>query len=222
MISARNLFFAGGLALAPFVANAQAPATEAPSTEAPLVAGSQTPVTEAPPMMASANDYVIGTGDQLQVFVWRNPDLSATVPVRPDGKITTPLVQDMQAQGRTPSELAANLRTALAQYIKEPIVNVVVREFASARSTAAIRVIGAATAPKAVPYRTGITALDVLVEVGGLTPYASGNRAQIIRNVDGKTTAIPLRLSDLMNSGKLKANVELKPGDIIRIPQRAF
>lgn len=203
MVSVRKLVVVGALwALAPVVAFAQ-----------PAV---------PPPASASASNYVIGPGDQLQVFVWRNPDLSTTVPVRPDGRITTPLAQDVQAQGKTPSELAASLRTVLLQFVQDPIVTVVVKEFAAPNNAAVIRVIGAAATPKTVPYRAGLTALDVLVEVGGLTPYASGNRAQIIRMVNGKSTAFPLRLSDLLKSGKMKANVELMPGDIIRIPQRSF
>lgn len=206
MVTVRQSFLVGFLfLLAPVVAFAQA-----------------TPGNEAPPASASSSNYVIGPGDELQVYVWRNPELSTTVPVRPDGKISTPLAQDIQAQGKTPTELAANLRVVLSQFVNEPIVTVVVSKFAAPNNMAVIRVIGAAATPKTVPYRKGITALDVLVDVGGLTPYAAGNRAQIIRTINGKSTTIPVRLSDLLKSGKMKANVELMPGDIIRIPQRAF
>jgi len=171
---------------------------------------------------ASQADYRIGPGDQLQIFVWKNPDLSTQTPVRPDGKISAPLVQDIQAQGRTPVELAAALKTALSAYIQDPVVPVVVNEFADPTNSAAIRVIGSAVNSKSVPYRAGITTLDVLIDVGGLTTYANGNRAELIRQVNGKYVSYPLRLADLVKSGDLKANVELRPGDIIRIPQRAF
>lgn len=184
----------------------------------PLAAQAQ-PI--APPA-AVASDYRIGAGDELQVFVWKNPDLSTEVPVRPDGKITTPLVQDIQAQGKTPSELGKALEAALGNYIQSPVVTVVVKSFSSPSNAAAIRVIGSAAAPKTVPYRSGLTALDALIEVGGLATYANGNRAQLIRTVNGKYTSFPLRLADLVKSGDLRANIELMPGDIIRIPQRGF
>lgn len=192
----------------------------------PLAAQAQAVEPAAPAAAAAASvdttNYQIGPGDALQIFVWRNPDLSTEVPVRPDGKITTPLVQDIQAQGKTPTELAANLREALGKYIQDPVVTVLVKSFASPSNASAIRVIGASVAPKAVPYRSGMTALDVLIEVGGLTTYASGNRAQLIRTTNGQTVAYPLRLADLLKGGNLKANLQLMPGDIIRIPQRGF
>src|SRR5690606_34191801 len=150
----------------------------------PMAANAETAPAPAPrPEAAAANqsNYRIGPGDELEVFVWKNPDLSTTVPVRPDGKITTPLVQDIQAQGRTPTELAAALNAALSNYIQEPVVTVLVKTFAAPNNVSAIRVIGSAVNPKTVPYRAGMTALDVLIDVGGLAPYANGNRAQIIR-----------------------------------------
>jgi polysaccharide export outer membrane protein len=171
---------------------------------------------------ADAANYQIGPGDELQIFVWKNPDLSVTVPVRPDGKISTPLVADMQAQGKTPTELAANLRGALGKYIQDPVVTVLVKNFAAPGSSASIRVIGAAVAPKSVPYRAGLTVLDVIIDVGGLTTYADGNDAQLIRIQNGTSRAIPLHLADLVKAGDLKANMQLMPGDIIRIPQRWF
>lgn len=166
--------------------------------------------------------YLIGAGDNLQIFVWKNQDLSTDVPVRPDGKITTPLVQDMQAQGKTPTQLAADLRQQLATYIQDPVVTVVVKSFAAPANAAAIRVIGAAATPKTVPYRTGLTALDVLIEVGGLNSFANGNAAQLLRRENGAYRSYPLHLKDLVNQGDLKANVDLMPGDIIRIPERWF
>jgi polysaccharide export outer membrane protein len=167
-------------------------------------------------------EYLIGAGDALQVFVWKNPELSSEAPVRPDGRITTPLVQDIQAQGKTPTELAADLRQALSAYIQDPVVTVVVKSFAAPANTAAVRVIGAAVKPKTVPYRAGLTALDVLIEVGGLGAFASGNRATLLRREASGYRAYPLRLNDLVNSGDLRANVNLMPGDIIRIPERLF
>lgn len=171
---------------------------------------------------ADAANYQIGPGDELQIFVWKNPDLSVTVPVRPDGKISTPLVADMQAQGKTPTELASSLKGSLSKYIQDPVVTVLVKNFAAPGSAASIRVIGAAATPKSVPYRAGLTVLDVIIDVGGLTTYADGNEAQLIRNQGGTSRSIPLHLADLVKGGDLKANVQLMPGDIIRIPQRWF
>jgi polysaccharide export outer membrane protein len=169
-----------------------------------------------------AADYLIGPGDELQIFVWKNPDLSVTLPVRPDGRISTPLVADIQAQGKTPTALAADLRTALGKYVQDPVVTVLVRTVAAPGSAATIRVIGAAATPKSVPYRSGLTVLDVLIEVGGLSTYAAGNDAQIIRTQNGTSRGIPVHLADLMKRGDLQANVQLMPGDIIRIPERWF
>lgn len=169
-----------------------------------------------------AANYLIGPGDELEIFVWKNPDLSVTLPVRPDGRISTPLVADMQAQGKTPTDLAANLRAALSKYVQDPVVTVLVKTVAAPGSAASIRVIGAAATPKSVPYRAGLTVLDVLIEVGGLNTYAAGNDAQIIRTEGGVSRGIPVHLADLMKSGDLKANVQLMPGDVVRIPERWF
>lgn len=189
----------------------------------PLAASAQ-PVTDLgrPAAVSDAADYLIGPGDLLQVFVWKNPDLSVEAPVRPDGRITTPLVPDIQAQGRRPTELAANLQRALSNYIQEPVVTVVVKTFAAPGNSAAVRVIGAAVTPKTVPYRAGLTALDVLIDVGGLTVFANGNGAKLLRPENGAYRSYPLRLKDLVRSGDLKANMNLMPGDIIRIPERMF
>jgi polysaccharide biosynthesis/export protein len=177
-------------------------------------------VPEAP--KAEVADYLIGPGDILQIFVWKNPDLSTEVPVRPDGRITTPLVQDIQAQGRRPTELAADLRQALSEYVKEPVVTVVVKNFAAPGNSAAVRVIGAAVTPKSVPYREGLTALDALIDVGGLSSSARGNGARLLRLEKDGYKSYPLRLKDLVQSGDPRANVKLKPGDIIRIPEGFF
>ncbi|WP_299640516.1 XrtA/PEP-CTERM system exopolysaccharide export protein [Devosia sp.] len=186
----------------------------------PAASFAQAPAQVAAPIDNS--NYIISTGDELQIFVWKNPDLSTTTPVRPDGKITAPLVQDVQAQGKTPIQLSADLTTALATYIRDPMVTVVVRSFSAPGSEAAIRVIGTAMEPKTVPYRKGITALDVIIQLGGLPVYASGNKAVMLRTENGAVRSLPLRLNDLMKKGDLKANVTLMPGDVIRIPERFF
>jgi polysaccharide export outer membrane protein len=171
---------------------------------------------------SAAPSYIIGAGDELRVFVWKNADLSVDVPVRPDGKISTPLVPDVQALGKTPTELAADLRTALANYIQDPVVTVLVKTFASPASASAIRVIGAAVTPKVVPYRAGLTTLDVLIDVGGLNTFADGNDAVLIRSEGNGSRTYPLRLADLLRNGEMKANMNLMPGDVIRIPERWF
>ncbi len=169
-----------------------------------------------------ALDYLISPGDVLQVFVWKNPELSSEVPVRPDGRITTPLVPDMQAQGRTPTDLAADLQRALSEFVRDPVVTVSVKSFATAENDSAIRVIGAVVKPMSVPYRAGLTALDVMIETGGLTPEANGNGAKLIRlEKDGYKT-YPLRLKNLIRRGDAGANVRLMPGDIIQIPESFF
>ena len=188
---------------------------------APIAARAQAETAQAPAAPAASN-YIIGAGDELRVFVWKNPDLSVDVPVRPDGKISTPLVPDAQAQGKTPTELATDLRTALSRYIQDPVVTVLVKTFEAPGSASAIRVIGAAVTPKAVPYHTGLTALDVLIEVGGLNTFADGNDAILIRTENNGNRTYALRLADLLRNGEMNANMKLMPGDIIRIPERWF
>jgi polysaccharide export outer membrane protein len=184
---------------------------------------------DAPPRPALADtgsgeapNYQIGVGDNLQVFVWKNPDLSADVPVRPDGKITTPLAPDIQAQGKTSSEVAAALRERLSNFIQEPVVTVLVKSVAAPANAAAIRVIGAAATPKTISYRAGITALDVVIEAGGLSTFANGDGATLLRKEHGVYRSYPLHLKALVKSGDLNANIAMMPGDIIRIPERWF
>lgn len=165
--------------------------------------------------------YRIGPGDVLDIFVWRNPEISSQVPVRPDGRISTPLVEDMVANGKTPSELARDMEEVLAKYIKSPSVNVIVTSFEGTFS-GQIRVVGQAANPQAVPYREGMTALDVLITVGGLGEFAAGNRSKLVRNENGEATEYRLRLDDLLNKGDIKHNVELRPGDVIIIPEAFF
>ncbi len=180
----------------------------------PIVNGS----TAAP---QPAERYIIGPGDSLNIFVRDNPNLTTTVPVRPDGRISIPLVQSMVAAGKTPDQLAGDLEKALGQYIRSPLVTVIVKSFVGAYSQQ-VRVVGQATTPKSVPYRDGMTLLDVMIEVGGLTKFASGNSARIIRHLpNGEEQTIPVRLGDLMN-GTIKDNVVMRPGDILIIPESFF
>lgn len=170
---------------------------------------------------ATMSEYHIGPGDNLRVFVWRNPEISTEVPVRPDGKISTPLVEDMVAVGKTPTELAHNIEDVLTNYIKNPVVNVIVTEFVGAFSEQ-IRVVGQATNPKALPYRERMTLLDVMIEVGGLTEFAAGNRAKIVRRQGGEEQHMKVRLEDLIADGDVGANVRMVPGDILIIPESWF
>lgn len=164
--------------------------------------------------------YLIGPGDQVNVFVWGQPELSVAVPVRPDGRITTPLVEDIEASGKTPTQLAREMEGRLAKYIKNPIVTVIATNMVG-RYSEQIRVIGQAAKPQALPYRENMTVLDVIIAVGGLTEYAAGNRASIVRSMDGGQKQLPVRLQDLIN-GDITANVSLYPGDILIIPEAWF
>lgn len=165
-------------------------------------------------------DYVIGPGDTLNVFVWRNPELTVTVPVRPDGKVSTPLVEDMVAVGKTPAELGRDIEAVLAEYVKQPQVNIIVTVPASRNSQ--VRVVGQVARPSAVPYREGMTVLDAILEVGGLTPYAAGNRSKVVRTEDGKQREIKVKVDDFVNKGDLEQNIALKPGDVLVVPESHF
>src|SRR6185503_13357169 len=157
--------------------------------------------------------YLVGPGDSLHIFVWDHDDLSATVQVRPDGKISTPLVEDLQAAGKTATALARDVETTLAEYIRSPVVTVIVQEFRGA-SDQQVRVVGEAVTPKAIQYRQGMTVLDVVIDVGGLSEFAAGNRARIVRTVNGKKQEIRVRLKDLVNDGAIDENVDMLPGDV--------
>jgi len=184
---------------------------------------SGTPMATPPtPSQAQAvgNDYIIGPGDTLQVFVWRNPELSVTIPVRPDGKISTPLVESMVAVGKSAPQLAHDMEGVLSEYVRSPKVNIIVTTAASAYSL--VKVVGQVVHPQALPYREGMTVLDAVLAVGGLSQFASGNRARIVRVEHGQQTVIKLRLSDLVNGGNVGENVPLKPGDVLVVPQSLF
>jgi polysaccharide export outer membrane protein len=166
-------------------------------------------------------DYLIGPGDSVNIIVWRNPEVSMSVPVRPDGKITTPLVEDLAASGKTSTELARDIEKALAKFIQQPVVTVIVTGFVGTYGEQ-IRVIGQAAKPQALAYRRDMSLMDVLIAVGGVTEFASGNKASIIRSVDGKMQKMPVRLDDLIKDGDISANVQMRPGDVLVIPESFF
>src|SRR5580704_19096509 len=184
-------------------------ASALPSETAPALTG--------PPVPA---DYRIGPGDTLKVYVFQNEELSTTVPVRPDGKISTPLVEDMVAVGKTPSELARDIEKSLGEYVKAPKVNVVVMIAVSVFSQ--VKVIGQVKTPQALPYRDGMTVLDAVLAVGGLGQFAAGNRAHLVRTENGKQIEIKVKLDALVNSGDMKQNLPLKPGDVLVVPETRF
>ncbi|THB69408.1 MAG: sugar ABC transporter substrate-binding protein [Gammaproteobacteria bacterium] len=166
-------------------------------------------------------EYLIGPGDRIQIFVWRNSDLTVEIPVRPDGKINTPLIEDLVAAGKTPSALAREVEKLLKKYIRNPQVTVIVKMFAGDYGQL-VRVIGEAGNPMAIPYRSGMTVLDVMIQVGGLTVNASGNKASIIRNEKGMSKQYRVRLDDLIKDGDISANVPVMPGDTLIIPEAWF
>jgi polysaccharide export outer membrane protein len=168
-------------------------------------------------------EYVIGPLDQLNVFVWRNPELSAKVQVRPDGRITTPLITDMPAVGKSPTMLAQDIKLALSEYIRDPLVSVIVDNFSGTYSQQ-VRVVGATEKPASIPFRANMTLLDAMISVGGLSEFASGNRARLIRfdRVSGRQREFSLRIGNLLKRGDTTANVRLQPGDVIIIPESAF
>ena len=187
-----------------------------------LIAGCSSSNYPAAPVTAATPDYryVIGPLDTVNIVVWRNPELSTTVPVRPDGRISTPLVEDIQALGRNPVELARELEKALGKYIRDPQVTVIVTGFAGV-SSEQIRIIGEAAKPQAIPYRQNMTLLDVIIVVGGLTDFADGNKAVLIRGAE-KGKQYGVRLGDLVRRGDISANVDVRPGDVLIIPQSWF
>ena len=173
------------------------------------------------PLVTKTPDYIIGPGDNVNIFVWRNPELSTTVPVRPDGKITTPLVEDVPAAGKTPTKLARDMEKALGTYVKNPVVTVIVTTFAGPYDKE-IRVVGQATRPQALAYRDHMTLLDLMIAVGGVTQYAAGNNATIVRIANGKRHQFRVRIDDLLNDGDMSANVAMLPGDILIVPEAWF
>ena len=181
-----------------------------------------TPELPPAPKIAASPDYLykIGPGDSVNVVVWRNPELSMNVTVRPDGKITAPLIEDLPAIGKDPTTLARDIEKALAKYIRDPVVTVIVAGYIGPYPEQ-IRVVGEAAKPQSLPYRQGMTVLDLMIAVGGLTDFADGNKASILRTSEGGRQ-YGVRLRDLIKRGDISANVDIKPGDIVLIPQSWF
>jgi len=165
--------------------------------------------------------YVVGPLDSLQIFVWRNPELTTSVTVRPDGRFSVPLIDDMTATGRTPTQLARDIEKKLSEYIQSPIVTVIVSGFQGPFAQQ-VRVVGSATSPQAIAFRANMTLLDVMITVGGVTEFAAGNRATLARVEGGVQREYGLRIDDLIRDGDVKANVKINPGDVIIIPESFF
>lgn len=187
-----------------------------------LAACSSTPDFPPAPRTAATPDYryIIGAGDSVTVFVWRNPEVTTTVPVRPDGRIAAPLIDEIMAQGKTPKELAREVEKELSKYIVDPQVTILVGGFVGPYSEQ-IRVVGEAARPQFLPYKQNMTLLDVMIAVGGLTDFADGNKATILRTSEGNKQ-YSVRLRDLLKRGDVSANVDVKPGDILIIPESWF
>ncbi len=184
-------------------------------TTAPELSGA------APGNLTVAPEYIIGPRDELNIFVWQNPDLSVTVPVRPDGKVSTPLIGDIQASEKTPEKLSKDIATKLQTYIVDPVVTVSVVKFAGPYNQQ-VRIVGQAVQPMAIAFNDRMTLLDAMIAVGGMTEFAAGNRSVVVRVEDGIEKSYTVRLDDLLLSGDVSANVPLLPGDIIIIPESWF
>jgi len=184
------------------------------TTEYPPLEGGPAPAQLTP-------DYIIGAGDSIEIFVWRNPELSSSVTVRPDGKITTPLVEDVPASGKTPTQLARDMEKELSVYVKNPVVTVMVGGFIGPYDEQ-IRVVGQAANPQALPYRDQMSLLDLIIAVGGLTEFADGNKSIVVRVIDGEWQQFGVRIDDLINGADISANTYILPGDILIIPESWF
>lgn len=181
-------------------------------------------VSQMPPISDSGllSEYRIGVGDTLQVNVWRNPELSLAVPVRPDGKISMPLVGDIAAADLTATQLSANIIKSLENYVRNPQVTVIVTNPSSSDFQRRVRITGAVGAPQSIPYRDGMTVLDLVLMAGGPNEFASGNKAKLYRRINGEVKIYAIKLDDLMNKGKVETNYLLQPSDIVTVPERAF
>ena len=176
----------------------------------------------APTQTGNVNwNYLIGPGDSVQVFVWRNPEVTGTFPVRPDGKMTMNLIEDLQASGKTPTQLARDIEKTLSKYIQEPIVTVIVSGGVGPFDQQ-IRVVGEAAKPQALNYRDKMSLIDLMISVGGLTNFAAGNKAYILRTTEGKQVRLGVRLEDLLKGGDISANVDMRPGDVLVVPESLF
>jgi polysaccharide export outer membrane protein len=190
-----------------------------------LVAACTGPTAELTPASTAEREpvslYRIGPGDTIRVFVWGNPGLSDEVPVRPDGRVSIPLLEDVEAADKTPTELGREIEEQLSAFVADPLVTVIVTEFVGPFREQ-VRVVGEATEPRAIPYRDDMTILDVMIEVGGLTEFAAGNRATLVRIADGQEQQYRVRLDDLVRDGDISANVAMRPGDVVIIPETFF
>lgn len=175
------------------------------------------------PVMAEDEElYHIGVDDTISINVWKNPELTVQVPVRPDGMVSMPLIGDVQAGGLTPEEVANSIQNKLRIYIRDPRVAVIVTDLVSHEYLSRVRVTGAVVAPTSIPYRQGMTVLDVVLEAGGLTEFASANGTKLYRKENGETKIFKIRLKDILNKGKLETNLPLMPGDVVTIPESIF
>lgn len=170
---------------------------------------------------SDTGEYLIGPGDTLEIFVWGQPDLSVTVPVRPDGRVSTPLIDDLVAVGKTPTQLAEEMQDVLAEFLRSPEVNVIVQDFVGTFGSQ-IRILGQVRDPGSIPFRERMTLLDVMMEVGGLTRFAAGNRSRLVRNDDGSSEEFRVRIDDLVNKGRIEENIVMRPGDIVIVPEAIF
>lgn len=173
-------------------------------------------------MVHAAEPYLIGVDDTISINVWKNPELSVEVPVRPDGKVSMPLIGDVQAGGLTPEQVAADIQKKLLVYIRDPRVVVIVTNLVSHEFLSRVRVTGAVVTPTSMPFRQGMTVLDVVLEAGGVTEFASENNTHIYRKVNGKTEILKVRLKDILKKGKLDTNYPIKPGDVVTVPESIF
>lgn len=174
------------------------------------------------PDAQAVSAYHIGVDDQLSISVWHNPDLSVSVPVRPDGMITVPLVGDVKAGGKTPEEVAADIKTKLQAYVRDPQVAVILTELRSHEYLSRVRVTGAVRTPVSIPYRQGMTVLDAVLAAGGTTEFAAPGSTELYRKADGQSSAYAVHLDKILQDGKLSTNYPLQPGDVIIVPQRSF
>lgn len=185
--------------------------------------GSTKNIVPPPPADASAlEEYRIGVGDSLDINVWRNPELSVSVPVRPDGKISMPLIGDLVAANLTTKELSDSIVTNLGNYVRSPQVTVIVTNPSSSDFQRRVRITGAVNNPQSIPYRDGMTVLDLVLLAGGANEFASGNSAKLYRKIDGQIKVYPIRLNDLVNKGDVRTNYPLQPSDIVTVPERSF
>lgn len=188
----------------------------------PAMEGGAGPAQAEAGATVSEREYRIGVDDQLQVNVWRNPELSVSMPVRPDGMVSMPLIGDVQAGGRTPPEVASEIRERLSEYVRDPNVTVIITELRNSEYISRIRVTGAVETPASIAHRQGMTVLDAVLQAGGINEFAAPSRAKLYRKIGNETKVYPIDLSGILHEGKLETNYELRPGDIITVPERLF